>query len=130
MNPGTYELTPFEPLAQAILDQAPDVEVWNLIVQLVEKLESVMNIPSQQLFNLAAESMYRRVGVSYNGTTQTMADLKESMRHELSGSVFLGVKGFWKKYLVDPEWSTLCAEIADSYVKRSGEEKLKVSHGT
>ncbi|CAD6500539.1 BgTH12-06249 [Blumeria graminis f. sp. triticale] len=103
MNPGTYELTPFEPLAQAILDQAPDVE----------------------LFNLAAESMYRRVGVSYNGTTQTMADLKESMCHELSGSVFLGVKGFWKKYLVDPEWSTLCAEIADSYVKRSGEEKLK-----
>ncbi|VCU40811.1 Bgt-50664 [Blumeria graminis f. sp. tritici] len=69
--------------------------------------------------------MYRRVGVSYNGTKQTMADLKESMRHELSGSVFLGVKGFWKKYLVDPEWSTLCAEIADSYVKRSGEEKLK-----
>lgn len=72
-----------------------------------------MKVSSKPLKEFAAESMYRWVGVSYNGTKRTMEDLKESMRHEMCGSVFLSVEGFWKKYFMDPTWSGQSTNIAD-----------------
>ncbi|CAD6503154.1 BgTH12-02823 [Blumeria graminis f. sp. triticale] len=47
------------------------------------------------------------------------------MRHELSGSVFMNVKGFWKKYFEKPKCSKHCKALSKEYEARSGEEKLK-----
>ncbi|VCU38749.1 Bgt-51547 [Blumeria graminis f. sp. tritici] len=54
-----------------------------------------------------------------------MEELKESMRHELSGSVFMNVKGFWKKYFEKPKWSKHCKALSKEYEARSAEVKLK-----
>ncbi|CCU76519.1 serine/threonine protein kinase domain protein [Blumeria hordei DH14] len=117
-------MAPFEPIARLILDHAPDLEVWQSLMQLVDTLESSIKKCDNQSNKLVANSIFRRVGANHRAE-KTMEELKESMRHELSGSVFMNDKGFWKKYFVTPKWSKHCVLLSKEYEARSGEAKLK-----
>ncbi|CCU82687.1 serine/threonine protein kinase domain protein, partial [Blumeria hordei DH14] len=124
METTPFDMAPFEPIARLILDHAPDLEVWQSLVQLVDTLESSIKESDNQSNKLVANSIFRRVGANHRAE-KTMEELKDSMRHELSGSVFMNVKGFWKKYFVTPKWSKHCVLLSKEYEARSGEAKLK-----
>ncbi|SZF02529.1 unnamed protein product [Blumeria hordei] len=120
-----FDLAPFEPLARLILNNGSDIEVWQCLMHLVDTLEVMIKGLTDQPQKLAAASIYRRAAGPLDRAGKTMEELKELMRHELSGSVFMNVKGFWKKYFEKPKWSRQCRALSKEYKARSGEEKLK-----
>ncbi|SZF00305.1 unnamed protein product [Blumeria hordei] len=93
-----FDMTPFEPVANLILNHATDLEIWNSLMQLVDELVIIMSATDEQLDELASESIYRRVVESHDGLQMKMEDLKQAMSGELEGSVFVNVIGFWNKY--------------------------------
>ncbi|SZF03906.1 unnamed protein product [Blumeria hordei] len=124
METTPFDMAPFEPIARLILDHAPDLEVWQSLMQLIDTLQSSIKESDNQSNKLVANSIFRRVGANHRAE-KTMEELKKSMRHELSGSVFMNVKGFWKKYFVTPKWSKHCVLLSKEYEARSGEANLK-----
>ncbi|SZF06422.1 unnamed protein product [Blumeria hordei] len=125
LDSTVLDLAPFEPLARLILKNGSDLEVWQCLMHLVDTLEAIIKGPTDQPKKLAADSIDRRAGAPLDRAGKTMEELKESMRLELSGSVFTNVKGFRKKYFEKPKWSKQCRALSKEYKAHSGEEKLK-----
>ncbi|VCU39391.1 Bgt-51863 [Blumeria graminis f. sp. tritici] len=94
-------------------------------MHLVDTLETMIKGPTDQPIKLSADSIYGHAGAPLDPARKTIEELKESMCHELSGSVFMNVKGFWKKVFEKPKWSKYCKALSKEYEARSGEENLK-----
>ncbi|CAD6506437.1 BgTH12-07363 [Blumeria graminis f. sp. triticale] len=98
MGSISFDMTPFEPVANLILNHATDLQICNSLMQLVDELKKIMSATEYQLEELASESIYRRVVESHDGAQINMEDLKQALSGELEGSVFVNVIGFWDKY--------------------------------
>ncbi|VDB83504.1 Bgt-20301 [Blumeria graminis f. sp. tritici] len=123
-----FDLAPFEPLASLILSNATDIEVWKSLLQLLDTLESILasqEEKEEKEKNIAAESVFRRAATTQASKDLKLEELKELLRRELHGSVFMNVQGFWKKYFTNKTWEDHCIDLAKEFVKRSGEEDLK-----
>ncbi|SZF03900.1 unnamed protein product [Blumeria hordei] len=123
----TFDLAPFEPLASLILSNATDVEVWKSLLQLLDTLESILASQEgreEKVDNVAAESVLRRAASSQARKDLKLEELKELLRRELHGSVYMNVQGFWRKYFTNKTWQENCINLAKNFVRRSGEEDL------
>ncbi|CCU82701.1 serine/threonine-protein kinase Sgk2 [Blumeria hordei DH14] len=118
-------MTPFEPVANLILNHATDLEIWNSLMQLVDELVIIMSATDEQLDKLASESIYRRVVESHDGLQMKMEDLKQAMSGELEGSVFVNVIGFWDKYFESKRMKKQRDGLIEKFVELSAEPKFK-----
>ncbi|VDB83518.1 Bgt-20298 [Blumeria graminis f. sp. tritici] len=104
------------------------MEVWKSLLQLLDTLESILAFQEEKEEkekNIAAESVFRRAATTQASKDLKLEELKELLRRELHGSVFMNVQGFWKKYFTNKTWEKNCIDLAKEFVKRSGEEDLK-----
>ncbi|SZF00314.1 unnamed protein product [Blumeria hordei] len=120
-----FDMTPFEPVANLILNHATDLEIWNSLMQLVDELVRIMSATDEQLDELASESIYRRVVESHDGLQMNMEDLKQAMSGELEGSVFVNVIGFWEKYFESERKKKQRNGLIEKFVELSEESKFK-----
>ncbi|CCU75438.1 serine/threonine-protein kinase Sgk2 [Blumeria hordei DH14] len=120
-----FDMTPFEPVANLILNHASDLEIWNSLMQLVDELVVIMSATDEQLDELATESIYRRVVESHDGVQMNMEDLKQAMSVELDGSVFVNVIGFWNKYFESERMKKQREGLIEKFVELSAEPEFK-----
>ncbi|VDB83535.1 Bgt-51805 [Blumeria graminis f. sp. tritici] len=124
----TFDLSPFEPLASLIQSNATDIEVWKSLLRLLDTLESILAFQEEKEEkekNIVAESVFRRAATTQASKDLKLEELKELLRRELHGSVFINVQGFWKKYFTNETWEKNCIDLAKDFVKRSGKEDSK-----
>ncbi|SZF03343.1 unnamed protein product [Blumeria hordei] len=122
-----FDLAPFEPLASLILSNTIDIEVWKSLLKLLDTLETILasqKETEENVENVAAESLFRRAATTQACKDLKLEELKELLRRELHGFVFMNVQGFWRKYFTNKTWQENCIDLAKDFVRRSGEEDL------
>ncbi|SZF00379.1 unnamed protein product [Blumeria hordei] len=124
MDSMEFDMTPFEPVANLILNHATDLEIWYSLMQLVDELVIIMSTTDEQLDELATESIYRRVLESHDGVQMSMEDLKQAMGGELEGLVFVNVTGFWDKYFESKRIKAERDGFTKKFVELSAELKF------
>ncbi|SZF04640.1 unnamed protein product [Blumeria hordei] len=120
-----FDMTPFEPVTNLILNHATDLEIWNSLMQLVDELVIIMSTTDEQLDELATESIYRQVVESHDGVEMNMEDLKQAMSRELEGLVFVNVIGFWDKYFEPKRMKKQRDGLIEKFLELSEEPKFK-----
>ncbi|SZF00711.1 unnamed protein product [Blumeria hordei] len=105
-----------------------NIEVWKSLLQLLDTLEAILASQEEKEEkgeNVAAESVFRRAASTQACKDLKLEELKELLRRELHGSVYMNVQGFWKKYFTNKTWQENCIDLAKNFVRRSGEDDLK-----
>lgn len=109
LDSGEYNLQPFLPLAILVARQAPDLEIWEAVLDLISSLSRVTP-PSSVVPSFGAIPR-KFTSASQTGSEQTKDLVEPHLRQELKNCCFVEVKGFFEKYFEGRSWSPISESI-------------------
>ncbi|KAF2787657.1 hypothetical protein K505DRAFT_379435 [Melanomma pulvis-pyrius CBS 109.77] len=104
-----FDLKSVLPLAQHILDQAPDQNIWDAVIALVTLKTTPPSLPSA----LSLDTPLKSTSSSQRANEQTHDDMDERILQEINGCVYKDTGGFYEKYFEGKEWSTEAERITE-----------------
>ncbi|SZF00785.1 unnamed protein product [Blumeria hordei] len=125
MGSTPFDVAPFEPIANLILNHPTDLEVWNSFMQLVDELESIMLVAEDKPEEQASKSIYRRFVASHDGALMCKENQKQDMGGELEGLVFVNVIGSWDKYFESKRINVERDGLTNKFIELSAEPRYK-----
>lgn len=109
---GDFNYRQYRPLLQLVIKKAPDVDIWNAVVDLIRSISQTT--PPTSIKSIEA-SFYGtplvRSSASFRDSQQTRNDIRTPVLEELSGRTFVDVKQFYTKYFENREWSKTVDQI-------------------
>jgi hypothetical protein len=95
----------FTTLVKQIVNNAPDVEIWRAVFELVARTTSPKAItPPTALENTTFETPFRHSSASQRGTEQIHDEVDQRILEELTGRVYYDVGRFYRRYFEGKSW--------------------------
>ncbi|KAI9803914.1 MAG: hypothetical protein M1825_001794 [Sarcosagium campestre] len=118
VHDNNFNYGPYRPLFRLVIEQAPDVDIWNAIFDLIQFFSPTTPPPT-----IAGSPPFRSIRTTFDGTPrvrssasfrdsqQTRNIIRTPILEELSGRTFVDVKHFYTKYFENREWSKVVEQI-------------------
>ena len=113
---GDFKYEHYHTLSQLVIKQAPDVDIWNAVLNLiitVSRTSPPTSIP------LSYDSTPITVSSSsFQGSEQTRRIIESAMFYEIKRCTYRDVDGFFEKYFEGPRWSRRSKAIYNAVNKQ------------
>lgn len=103
-----YKYIYYQALSRLVVKQAPDVDIWNAILDIITALSRTpppTNIPATFDGTPVTKS-----SASFQGSEQTRDIIDSALFHEIKRCTFRNVGGFFEKYFQGRHWSRKYSE--------------------
>ncbi|KUI69342.1 hypothetical protein VM1G_05061 [Cytospora mali] len=105
------------PLANAVIQEASDVVIWNLVLQLISSTLKPTTPPAS--VSVIAQATFGGTPKTYTsashlGSEQSKDLLYDALRDEFRGCAWIKVLGFIEKYFDNKSWTPKAKEIYES----------------
>jgi Fungal protein kinase len=94
------------PLVELVVDNAPDVEIWRAVFNLVALANQKQSTPL-----IASENAILDTPLPSSSASQTANEVDQRILEELTGHVYYDVGGFFERYFEEKTWSNRAGEI-------------------
>ena len=109
LDSGRIEITFFDPLVQAVVQKASDLQIWKQVLQLIASSSRLTPPPSVSASFGGTPRTH--TSASHQGSEQTKRLLHDPIRDELHNCSHIKVKGFFEKYFDNKSWTPKSKDI-------------------
>ncbi|KAI1655018.1 hypothetical protein F4813DRAFT_392009 [Daldinia decipiens] len=106
------------PLIELVIKNAPDIEIWNAVFELVSQTRPKATTPPIALENAFLDTPFRPSSASQSGIKQTRHEVDQRILEELTRRVYDDVKGFFERYFEGKTWTNKAGEIYNESISQ------------
>ncbi|KAJ8067034.1 hypothetical protein OCU04_004414 [Sclerotinia nivalis] len=99
------------PLVKLVINNAPDVEIWGAVFDLIATTSSVQLTPPTTFEKAVLNTPLRSGSASQRGVEQTHEEVDQRILEELTGRVYYDVGGFYERYFEGKSWTNNIRDI-------------------
>ncbi|CAH0023440.1 unnamed protein product [Clonostachys rhizophaga] len=103
-----FDLSHFRQIAQFIIDQAPDVDIWAAAITLIRAVTHTTPPPR---ISSPFGTPITNSSASQQGTEQTRREIEHRVFEEIRHCTYRAVEGFHEKYFEERRWSRRVKQI-------------------
>ncbi|TAQ84872.1 hypothetical protein B7494_g6812 [Chlorociboria aeruginascens] len=108
---GGFDIQLAVPLVRLIIDNAPDIEIWDALFKLVEQAGLIPTTPPTALTDAFIDTPSRPNSSLQRGIEEKRLQVDQRIRGELDGRVYDDVPGFFERYFEGKAWTNQAGEI-------------------
>ena len=99
------------PLVGLVVNNAPDVEIWSAVFDLVAHTSPKTITPPTAFEKAVFDTPLRSSSASQRGVEQTHDEVDQRIVEELAGRVYYDVGGFFERYFEGKSWTNNARDI-------------------
>ncbi|KAG9240328.1 hypothetical protein BJ878DRAFT_571127 [Calycina marina] len=99
------------PLVELVVNNAPDVEIWRAVFNLIALTSPKQLTPPTAFENAVFDTPLRSSSASQKGIEQTHDEVDRRILEELTGRVYYDVGGFYERYFEGKSWTNNARDI-------------------
>jgi hypothetical protein len=111
VDSNNFDIKSAIPLVERVVENAPDVEIWSAVFDLVAHTSSKPITPPTALEKAVFDTPLRSSSASQRGIEQTHDEVDQRILEELTGRVYYDVGGFYERYFEGKVWTNNARDI-------------------
>ncbi|PQE24982.1 serine threonine- kinase Sgk2 protein [Rutstroemia sp. NJR-2017a BVV2] len=111
LDSNNFDIISSIPLVERVINNVPDVEIWNAVFDLVARTSTNDITPPTAFENAIFDTPLRSSSASQRGTEQTHDEVDQRILEELIGRVYYDVGGFYERYFEGKSWTNNTRDI-------------------
>ena len=100
---GRYDYEHYRALSRLVIKQAPDVDIWNAVIELIITVSRTT--PPTSISDSFDSTPIIKSSSSFQGSEQTRRIIESEMFYEIKRCTYRDVDGFFEKYFEGRPWS-------------------------
>ncbi|KHO00997.1 serine/threonine-protein kinase Sgk2 [Metarhizium album ARSEF 1941] len=94
----------FFPLVRCVIDETPDIEIWEAVISLIETLSALISPPTRNVIS-TLDGTPVKSNSSWLADSETRDMIERELFFEIKDCVYRNVDGFWDKFFCTKSWS-------------------------